>query len=220
MELREQLKAEGKVAEANRLLNAAANEEDAIAALERVGVQQEFQQALEVAKETFAEIFDENFNIAETARSIASVFSSLGQNLKLIKGVFIGISSIMAALLTRSIAIAIANLFAGQGKIPFAGIAAAVAGVATMMGLIGTTKGNDVISPATSGGGYGDRTLFGPEGAISFNNKDTIVAGTDLGGKQQTKVNSTSQNALMEKLDRLIAVVEQGGHVYLDGSKV
>ena len=67
-----QLKAEGKVAEANRLLSQSANEEDAKAALERVSVQQEFQAALDIAKETFAEIFDENFNIAETARSIAS----------------------------------------------------------------------------------------------------------------------------------------------------
>jgi hypothetical protein len=35
--------------------------------------------------------------------------------------------------------------------------------------------GDDVMSP-----GYGKRTLFGPEGAIALNNKDTVIAGTDL----------------------------------------
>jgi hypothetical protein len=28
--------------------------------------------------------------------------------------------------------------------------------------------------------GYGSRTLFGPEGAIQLNNKDTVIAGTNL----------------------------------------
>jgi hypothetical protein len=42
------------------------------------------------------------------------------------------------------------------------------------------TKGNDVLSPGKGNGGYGDRMLLGPEGAISLNNKDTVIAGTDL----------------------------------------
>jgi len=36
------------------------------------------------------------------------------------------------------------------------------------------------MSPGTGGGGYGSRTLFGPEGAIQLNNKDTVIAGTNL----------------------------------------
>lgn len=39
------------------------------------------------------------------------------------------------------------------------------------------SQGDDVMSP-----GYGDRTLFGPEGAIQLNNKDTVIAGTNLFG--------------------------------------
>jgi hypothetical protein len=39
------------------------------------------------------------------------------------------------------------------------------------------SKGDDVVSP-----GYGKRVLSTPEGSIALNNKDTIVAGTDLGG--------------------------------------
>ena len=53
----------------------------------------------------------------------------------------------------------------------FGGIISTVAGLVT---------GNDVFSPGTGESGYGSRTLFGPEGAIALNNKDTIIAGTDL----------------------------------------
>jgi hypothetical protein len=40
--------------------------------------------------------------------------------------------------------------------------------------------GDDVMSPGESSNGYGKRTLFGPEGAIQLNDKDTVIAGTDL----------------------------------------
>ena len=39
---------------------------------------------------------------------------------------------------------------------------------------------NDGASLPSSKPGYGSRTLFGPEGAIQLNNKDTVIAGTDL----------------------------------------
>jgi hypothetical protein len=40
-----------------------------------------------------------------------------------------------------------------------------------------------MLSEGDGTGGYGKRTLLGPEGAIALNNKDTIVAGTNLFGK-------------------------------------
>ena len=51
---------------------------------------------------------------------------------------------------------------------------------AVMGGLMLYKSMNDGAIGPTGGGGYGDRVMFGPEGAISFNNKDTIVAGTNL----------------------------------------
>ena len=36
------------------------------------------------------------------------------------------------------------------------------------------------MSPGQGSSGYGNRTLFGPEGAIQLNNKDTVIAGTNL----------------------------------------
>tara|TARA_R110002050_G_scaffold20826_4_gene58429 strand:+ start:1854 stop:4970 length:3117 start_codon:yes stop_codon:yes gene_type:complete len=92
-----------------------------------------------------------------------------------------------------SIAAAIPAIFTGLGMIPFGlGIPIAFAAVAGLIGLVASmSKGNDVLSGPSgggSGGGYGSRVMFGPEGAISFNNKDTIVAGTDLFGQANDAV--------------------------------
>ena len=41
-------------------------------------------------------------------------------------------------------------------------------------------KADDLVSPGMSNSGYGKRTLTGPEGTIALNNKDTVIAGTNL----------------------------------------
>lgn len=76
-------------------------------------------------------------------------------------------------------ALAIALSLAVPGAGLFAAVAAAAGGVIVYQGL-NALLGDDIVSPAQEGSGYGKRTLFGPEGAIALNNKDTIVAGTDL----------------------------------------
>jgi len=59
----------------------------------------------------------------------------------------------------------------------------AAAGVASMAAKY--LKGDDIMSPG-AGSGYGTRTLMGPEGAIALNNKDTVIAGTDLFNSNNT----------------------------------
>jgi hypothetical protein len=49
---------------------------------------------------------------------------------------------------------------------------------------------DDVLSPGGNSTGYGKRTLFGPEGAIQLNNKDTIIAGTDLFKKSDDMISA------------------------------
>lgn len=65
----------------------------------------------------------------------------------------------------------------------------AIAG-AVSAGLYAMMKADDMLSPGGSGGGYGKRTLFGPEGAIQLNDKDTVIAGTDLFKKSDDMVSS------------------------------
>ena len=91
-------------------------------------------------------------------------------------------------------------------------LAAAAAGIAYLNSI---TKADDMVSEP----GYGSRTLMGPEGTIALNNKDTVIAGTDLfpgGGKNS----STDNSEVVGLLKTLISAVNQGGDVFLDGTKV
>jgi hypothetical protein len=58
------------------------------------------------------------------------------------------------------------------------------------LNLTDAITGDDVLSHGTGGGGYGSRTLFGPEGAIQLNNKDTVIAGTNLFNKADDMVSA------------------------------
>jgi hypothetical protein len=98
--------------------------------------------------------------------------------------------------------------------------------------------GDDIMSPAPGGTGYGKRTLFGPEGAIQLNDKDTVIAGTNLfgndvasepgkstqmGGKGAIKLNGDSSavvNAIMELRKDVNALANRPISVAIDGKKV
>ena len=129
-----------------------------------------------------------------------------------------------SASLTKSVGNAIFNAISSLSKIPFVGVALGLAAAAT----IGTmaykyTQGNDVMSP----GGYGSRTLMGPEGTIALNNKDTVIAGTNLFPKDKESRNTSS--TVQIDYDRLADVIAMGAEkgtsranitTNLDGSKV
>ena len=52
---------------------------------------------------------------------------------------------------------------------------------AIVAGLIAKfSKGDDIFSGPRGGSGYGSRMLLAPEGAFALNNKDTVIAGTNL----------------------------------------
>ena len=82
------------------------------------------------------------------------------------------------------IAAAVGPIFATFAAIPFGlGIPLAIAAIAGMVALfasMGSKKADDLVSGPSGGGGYGSRVLLAPEGTFSFNNKDTIIAGTKL----------------------------------------
>ena len=90
----------------------------------------------------------------------------------------------------RKIAIgkSIADIFSSFAKIPFGiGIPLAFGTVAGLVALMksASKKGDDVVATGSGTSGYGDNTLITKNaGAIQLNNKDTIVAGTNLGVNQ------------------------------------
>ena len=88
-----------------------------------------------------------------------------------------------------------------------------------------------VISPSQGKGGYGNRVMYGPEGAISFNNKDTIVAGTNLFPEKVNDMtsspagtNSLGGNGLAKEMNALttaiMALASRPIDVSIDGKRV
>jgi hypothetical protein len=124
-----------------------------------------------------------------------------------------------------SIGKAAMGAIASLSAIPFVGwaLGLAAAGTATALGYK-FLKGDDVMSQ-----GYGKRTLLAGKDAIALNDEDTVVAGTDLGGKKK-KGSSESKGAsmdispLVEKMAAVESVLNQilgkNYDIYLDSTKV
>ena len=138
-----------------------------------------------------------NDSIAKMAEALAGPAELMADFLVSIKSVLPIITGIVLATkayaLATSAVVAVQSVLnrkktqqlATEGAIAMVGALAnparAIAGVAAasfVAGLVGgyMLKGNDIMSE----GGYGKRTLLGPEGAIALNNKDTVIAGTNL----------------------------------------
>ena len=131
---------------------------------------------------------------------------------------------------------ATASIFGGGGGLGPVGWALAGAAVLGMLAMIAsaTKKGDDVFSPGSNSSGYGSRTLMGPEGAIQLNNKDSVIAGTDLFSKpkesqptplQTSSPVATSSNnmigALINEFRGVRADMASGKiGVYMDNQKV
>jgi hypothetical protein len=127
---------------------------------------------------------------------------------------------------------AVMKVIGSLASIPVAGWALGLAAAGVVAGLAAKYMNDGVISPKTGGGGYGDRVLYGPEGAISFNNKDTIVAGTNLFGNDvasgpdagQAAGGGMNSGAAVAELQRVSALLQQilakEGAVMIDGNKV
>jgi uncharacterized membrane protein len=115
--------------------------------------------------------------------------------------------------------------FKSLAQIPLGlGIPLGIAAVASAYALGSKfMQGDDVVSQ-----GYGKRTLMAPEGAIALNDKDTVIAGTNLGGKNQSANAPSSPSINLSPLVERMAAVEnllgqilsKEGTVYLDGNKV
>ena len=134
----------------------------------------------------------------------------------------------MRTLSLLSLRTAIGNAWAAAFSSPAALISGGVVGLAVGAGLTAAimssfNKGDDIVSP-----GYGQRTLFGPEGVIALNNKDTVIAGTDLFPEAKQSSLTTSSGLSLEPLVAeiramkdelkgvLTAIRDKEGNVYLD----
>ena len=125
--------------------------------------------------------------------------------------------------LLKTIAEAAMSAFSSVAKIPFVGpaLGAAAAAAAYMLGKSYMSKGDDIMSP----GGYGSRTLMGPEGSIALNNKDTVIAGTNLfpkerGGERNTSTSVILSDAQIQKIANAVRDGASRATINLDGDRI
>ena len=84
---------------------------------------------------------------------------------------------------------------------PVLGIAAAAGAVA--LGYSYYSKADDMVAPS----GYGDKVLTGPEGSIALNNKDSVIAGTNLFGNEGSGNQDSGNNQMGAIFQQLVSEV-------------
>jgi len=153
--------------------------------MKQYDIQQKFQKSIQALAESLTPVVGLFAAMLDNTTAIVGLFALMSgvYILKLVNGLKQTVAlEALAARFSRKKATndavdAGANLSSAMSK--GLGVVGAIAGVAMAAGLvaslIGMLAGDDVVSP-----GYGKRTLFGPEGAIALNDKDTVIAGTNL----------------------------------------
>jgi hypothetical protein len=198
--------------------------------------------SMKAYKDQFKQILDFVMKIVNNFGLIKGIMIAIGAIMaaKLIMGVWKFASGVGAAIKAAqtlqatekagAIASIVRSAWASLGPIPFVGAALATAAIVGGVGYLISQMNDGVISPSTGGSGYGSRVLHGPEGAISFNNKDTIVAGTDLfkandmvsapQGAVQIASNNDSSKDIAELKSAILALASRPVDVAIDGKKV
>ena len=154
--------------------------------------------------------------LAENASLIAvgaqKIAEAAGMGLKAASAVLSGTKAIAEVTAAEAISFGLVTL-------------AIVGGLAAVVSAMSSKKADDMIAP---GSGYGKRTLMAPEGAIQLNDKDTVIAGTNLGGGSNQSANTSSPSINLSPLVERMSAVEnllsqilsKEGTVFLDGNKV
>tara|TARA_R110002153_G_scaffold26529_1_gene83157 strand:+ start:1170 stop:3518 length:2349 start_codon:yes stop_codon:yes gene_type:complete len=123
--------------------------------------------------------------IVKQALAFKDVIVATAAGFAMYKGSMMVINALQSKnnlLSLKGLRTAIATAATKAASNPIAGIAGLVT-AGLVYAYFNSKKADDMMSPGGNSGGYGSRTLMGPEGAISLNNKDTVIAGTDLFSK-------------------------------------
>jgi hypothetical protein len=240
----ELLRSQGKIDEANKLLASAGNEEQAQAALKEISAQETFNATVEKLKSMLSSIvegpaadFVNWFGDAEKgADRLKGLFESIKTTISIVAGIIAGrmvfglatsVGSMIAQVaLSRKLKAAAQEQATAEGivtALKVTGAEASTLGAATPLiigGLAAVMAGvgayammNDgVISPT------GGMLVSGPEGSIQLNKKDSIIAGTNLGGGANNGGNSSAE--IRELKNMVAAIANRPINVAIDGKKV
>ena len=181
-------------------------------------------QALAGPLEKFAQLIQYTIQFTDALLVGAGTFAILNNRAKIQAGIQATIGAFQNKNLLKGIADMAISAYSSVAKIPFIGpaLGAAAAIAAYSLGKSYLSKGDDVVSE-----GYGGRTLMGPEGAIALNNKDTVIAGTNLFPKERGTDRNTPSNitVTLSKTDiqSIADAVRDGASratINLDGDRV
>ena len=101
--------------------------------------------------------------------------------------------------------------FANNPITALVGLGIAAGAIAMLLAKLATV--DDIMSGPTGGKGYGKRILTAPEGTFALNNKDTVIAGTDLFRGDDVvssaagSINMTQDNSEAKRTNRLLTAL-------------
>lgn len=166
--------------------------------------------------------------LAPILGTIVGFVGTLLQGIKALGPALIPVIALVGALALKSKIAAIFSVIKGAwetfGPLPIVGAGLAAAAIAGGVAYVNSQKMKDgVIGPG------GEMVVSGPKGSIQLDKEDSLIAGTDLGGKNKTKKEGSSQGPNVD-LSPLIAAVNatnallnqlltKKGDVYIDGAK-
>jgi hypothetical protein len=206
----EELKAAGKVEEANQLMASIGDDKQAQAALERISAQDKFNAAIDKLKNMVAslvegpmqKILDKIVNFVSNTERLKAAFSAL-------KVVAVGIAAVLAGM---AVAWAVMNPIGA-----LAGLAAA----ALVGGVVYSKMSDGMIGPG------GETVVSTKKGTYQLDKNDGMVIGTNIGRSSSGGGNSgggTDISPLVVEMQNVKAVLNQilakEGSVYMDSTKV
>ena len=151
----EELRKNGDIEGANRLMNSIGNEKEAQDALAKISAQEKFTASMEKLKEILSSIVDgPGRMLVKAISSVVAFATRLAPIFKALAIVLAPIGVLLAAMWIRTKAIAIMSLiksaWAGVGSIPVVGIAMALAAIGTGIAVINSqpAPAGDMYSPA------------------------------------------------------------------------
>ena len=170
---------QGKTAKELRAMG----KDELAAQLEQQTAADEFNATIDKLKDILVDVFAAIEPILGIFTGILSIVTFILTPLTALINWANSFGSVMGFVVSALTAAGIAALFLNGTLTLGLGVAASLAAIAGGMAFFNSIQGDDMLSEGDGTGGYGKRTLLGPEGAIALNNKDTIVAGTNLFGK-------------------------------------
>jgi len=198
-------KEQGDMEKVRMLERSVGNEENALAALQEISAQEKFNAAVDKLKSMLVSI------VEGPAAKFVDMLGKLASNATLIKGIFYTIAGLASAIAAFMIVTA-----AVTNPIAFTlGLVAAGIGLALLDSAVNNAPtppkakiADGVINP------QGGLVVSGPEGSIQLNKKDSIIAGTNLGG------GGGSSAELTEIKNILNQILNKNTDVYMDSTKV